>query len=85
MVETTLKIDGMMCPMCENHVNETIRNGFKVKKVKSSHKEGQTVILSADKIERIAIEKAITALGYKLLDVSEKEIEKKGLFSFLKK
>ena len=85
MIETTIKIDGMMCPHCENHVNETIRNGFNVKSVKSSHKEGTTVITSANKIEKIALEKAIAALGYKVLDISEKEIEKKGLFSFLKK
>lgn len=85
MIETTIKIDGMMCPMCESHVNETIRNGFNVKSVKSSHKEGTTVITSKEKIERVALEKAITALGYKMLDISEREVEKKGFFSFLKK
>ena len=84
MIETTIKIDGMMCPMCESHVNETIRNGFNVKSVKSSHKEGTTVITSKEKIERVALEKAITALGYKMLDISEREVEKKGFFSFLK-
>ena len=85
MIETTIKIEGMMCPHCENHVNETIRGGFNVKKVVSSHKDGTTVITSANKIEKMALEKAIAALGYKVLDISEKEIEKKGLFSFLKK
>ncbi len=85
MIETTLKIDGMMCPHCENHVNETIRNGFNVKSVKSSHKDGTTVITSKNKIEKIALEKAVAALGYKLLDFSEREVEKKGIFSFLKK
>lgn len=83
MIETTIKIDGMMCPMCENHVNETIRNGFNVKSVKSSHKDAQTVIISKESIERLAIEKAITALGYKVLDVTENNVEKKGIFSFL--
>ncbi len=28
MVKTTLKIDGMMCGMCESHVNDAIRNAF---------------------------------------------------------
>lgn len=32
MIKTTLKIDGMMCGMCEVHMNELIRNNFKVKK-----------------------------------------------------
>lgn len=85
MIETTIKIDGMMCPMCESHVNETIRNGFNVKKVKSSHKEGKTVIISKQSIEKLALEKAITALGYNALEITEKEVEKKGFFSFLKK
>ena len=31
MVKTTLKIDGMMCGMCESHVNDAIRNAFPVK------------------------------------------------------
>ena len=25
MVQTTLKVDGMMCSMCESHVNEVVR------------------------------------------------------------
>ena len=26
MVQTTLKVDGMMCGMCESHVNEVVRS-----------------------------------------------------------
>ena len=37
MVKTTLGIDGMMCGMCESHMNDAIRNNFDVKKVTSSH------------------------------------------------
>ena len=34
MIKTTLKIDGMMCGMCESHVNDAIRKAFPaVKKV----------------------------------------------------
>lgn len=32
MVKTVLKIDGMMCSMCESHMNDLIRNHCKVKK-----------------------------------------------------
>ena len=31
MQQITLKIDGMMCGMCESHINESIRNNFSVK------------------------------------------------------
>ena len=31
MTQTTLKIDGMMCGMCESHINDAIRKEFPVK------------------------------------------------------
>ena len=33
MVKTILKIEGMMCGMCESHINAAIRKHFDVKKV----------------------------------------------------
>ena len=41
MIKTTLGIEGMMCGMCESHINNAIRNNFKVKKVSSSKNKGQ--------------------------------------------
>lgn len=80
MVKTTLKIDGMMCSMCESHVNDTIRNSFKVKKVSSSHSDGETVIISESELDAASLEQAISKTGYKLLNVSSEPYEKKGLF-----
>ena len=37
MIETTVKIDGMMCGMCEAHVSDVIRSKFNIKKVSASH------------------------------------------------
>ena len=48
MIKTTLKIDGMMCGMCESHMNDVIRKNFKVKKVTSSARDGETVIISEE-------------------------------------
>lgn len=31
MLKTVLKIDGMMCGMCESHMNDLIRKHCKVK------------------------------------------------------
>ena len=48
MIETVVKVDGMMCGMCESHVNDAVRKAFpEAKKVASSHTKGQTVIHSA--------------------------------------
>ena len=44
MTETKLKIDGMMCGMCESHINDAIRRAFNVKKVTSSHSKGETTV-----------------------------------------
>ena len=38
MIQTTVKISGMACAMCEAHINDTIRRAFSVEKVSSSHK-----------------------------------------------
>ena len=45
MEKITVKIDGMMCGMCESHMNDTFRQNFKVKKVSSSHAKGETVAI----------------------------------------
>ncbi len=69
MHTTTVKVEGMMCGMCEAHVNEAVRNNFKVKKVTSSAKKGVTVITSETPIESEAIKKVITATGYTVVSV----------------
>lgn len=86
MQQITLKIDGMMCGMCESHINESIRNAFSVKKVTSSHTKGETVILTEENIEETKLKEVIAKTGYKLLSVSKAPYgKKKGFFSFLKK
>lgn len=69
-VKTTLKIDGMMCTMCESHINEAIRNAFKVKKVKSSHINGTTVIISEHRLDDELLKKTIADTGYELKRIS---------------
>ena len=59
MIKTTLKIDGMMCGMCESHVNDCIRSKFNVKKVTSSHSKGETVIISEAPLDSEKLKEAI--------------------------
>lgn len=70
LVKTTLKIDGMMCTMCESHINEAIRTAFKVKKVKSSHINGTTVIISEHRLDDELLKKTIADTGYELKSIS---------------
>ena len=54
MYETKVKIDGMMCGMCESHINDAIRNAFSVKKVSASHSKGEADIISEEPIDEAA-------------------------------
>ena len=85
MIETKVKIDGMMCGMCESHINDVVRKKFEVKKVTSSHTKGETVILSDAAIDEARLREEIGKTGYKVLGVQIAPYEKKGLFGFLKK
>ena len=82
MRKTTLNITGMACNMCEAHVNDAIRENFKVKKVNSSHTKNQTEIISEEPLDETAIKEAVAPTGYKLLGISSEPYEKKGLFGF---
>ena len=84
MNKITVKIDGMMCGMCESHVNDVVRRGFPVKKVTSSHAKGETVILTEEPINEADLRAAIDATGYRVLSMESEPYEKKGLFGSLK-
>ena len=85
MVKTVLKIDGMMCGMCEAHMNELIRKNYKVKKVTSSAKDGETVIISDAELDIPWAKKQIKDIGYEMVDYTSEPYEKKGLFHFGRK
>lgn len=70
MEKTVLKIDGMMCGMCESHINQVIYKQFDVKKVTSSHRKGTTEILSEKPLDQEALKKAIDPTGYHLQGIS---------------
>ncbi len=82
MVKTVLKIDGMMCGMCESHMNELIRKNFEVKKVTSSAKKGETVVISEKEVDIPQAKKEIKDIGYELLSYETEPYEKKGFFHF---
>ena len=66
MLKITVQVDGMMCGMCESHVNDAVRKAFQVKKVTSSHSKGQTVILTENDIDEGTLRSAIGATGYEV-------------------
>lgn len=76
MIKTTLKIDGMMCSMCESHVNDRIRTAFDVDSVRSSHSKGETVIISRAPIEVDDVKTKLGDMGYRVTAHSIESCEK---------
>lgn len=86
MIKTTVKVDGMMCGMCESHVNDAVRKAFQVDKVSSSHSKGETTIITDGPVDQDRLKAALKATGYEIKEITSEPYEKKkGLFSFLHK
>ena len=81
MVKTTVRIAGMMCGMCETHINDAIRSALPVKKVRSSRTKGETVILSEAPIDREKLQHTISETGYTMLSAREETAKRTSLFS----
>ena len=81
MIKTTACIEGMMCSMCEAHINDTVRRSFpNAKKIKSSHRKGKLEFLSDEAVDERILREVIAAAGYACLSVESAEYKKKGLF-----
>lgn len=85
MMKMTVKVDGMMCGMCESHVNNAVRRAFPAAKVTSSHEKGETVILAEAVPEEARLRQVIEAAGYTVGEITASAAEKKGLFGFLRR
>ena len=85
MIQTTVRVSGMACSMCEAHVNDAVRSALNVKKVPPSHGKGETVILPDEPLDADKLREAINATGYQVGGITSAPYEKKGLFSFLHK
>ena len=81
MIQTTMKIDGMMCGMCEAHIRDAIRRAVpEAQKVTADRKKKEAGFLSEAAVVAAALKAAIDATGYTCLGVESAPYEKKGLF-----
>lgn len=85
MFKTVVKIDGMMCGMCEAHINDAIRSALSPRKVTSSHSKGEAVIITENIPDEETLKSVINATGYTALSVSTEPYEKKGLLRIFKR
>lgn len=81
MYKTTVKIDGMMCGMCEAHVCDAIRKAVpSAKKVKASRGKREASFISDEPVDCNAVENAVKDIGYDYIGCDSVYYEKKGLF-----
>ncbi|MBO4392512.1 MAG: heavy-metal-associated domain-containing protein [Clostridia bacterium] len=81
MNRITVKIDGMMCGMCEAHICDMLRNTFPdAKKVSASRKSGEATFLYEKPVDENLLQKAVNDTGYTFVSVSAEEYKKRGLF-----
>jgi len=65
----TVKIKGMMCEHCENHVKTALETLPGVSKAVVSHKEGTAILTTAGHLNEKQVKKAVKEAGYKVLSI----------------
>ena len=81
MQKVTVRIDGMMCGMCEAHVADAIRAALpQAKKVKASRAHGEATFLIDGGFDAETLKKAVDETGYTFGGVTCEEYKKHGLF-----
>jgi Cu2+-exporting ATPase len=70
-VKETVKIEGMMCPMCEKHVKEGLEAVKGISSAEASHDAGTAVITADRDIPEAEIKKAVEDAGYKFVGVEK--------------
>ena len=81
MIKTTMKMEGMMCSLCEAHINDVIRKVVPgAKKVSSSHAKGEASFLSEEAVDVKLLKNAVAATGYTCTSVVSEPYVKKGWF-----
>ncbi len=67
-MEKTLKIQGMMCPKCEQHVREALESIEGVQSADVSHKSGTAVVVMNGDVSDSALTDAVEHAGYTVLN-----------------
>jgi len=85
MFKTEVKIDGMMCGMCEAHIADAIRKAFpEAAKVSVSRGKGTATFLTKERKTDEIVKCIIEQTGYTFISSSCEPYEQKGFFSRFK-
>lgn len=67
IMEKTLKVEGMMCSHCENHVQEALKKIDGVESALANHEKAEVIVKLSKNISDSEFEKAISDAGYKFI------------------
>ena len=65
----TMKIEGMMCPHCENRVRKTLEAMDGIESAVVSHVEGTAVLTLTKNVDNDLLKKTIEDQGYPVLEI----------------
>ena len=68
-MEITVKINGMMCQHCENHVKTALEALDNVTEVTADHTKAQAVIKASGEIDKNAVKEAVEKAGYEFVGI----------------
>lgn len=68
-MEITVKINGMMCPHCENHVKTALEELENVTEVTADFKTAQAVIKASGAVDSNKIKEAVEKAGYEFVGI----------------
>lgn len=71
MIKATVNVEGMMCPHCEAHVNEAVKNTFGVEDVVSSHENKTTIFTAPEKVDEEKVRQTIKDAGYEVTGITQ--------------
>lgn len=74
MYKNEVKIDGMMCGMCESHIADELRKAFPdAKKIKASRRKNNAVFQTAEPVDPQVVQDVIEKTGYHYMGFSSAE------------
>lgn len=68
-MEITVKINGMMCPHCENHVKTALEELENITEVTADFKNAQAVIKASGAVDSNKIKEAVEKAGYEFVGI----------------
>ena len=81
MTKYVLGIDGMMCGMCEMHVEDAINKVLRAKKCRANHLKNEVVVIVDLDLYPEDFKEMLSPTGYRLTSFQKQEA-KKGLFGW---